>query len=278
MSATEPCLLEDALISPAHGLARQVLDHYLPGLLHNLHHPHRERSNSKTYHQHHYSGPTSTPVREHRQHEQHHNAQQQQSQPQHNRQPTRCSDGKEIHKEDCTHESCVDRHEHELRNLMFNIDGTGIGWYTSAAKEFGESIVPRPALYKTVRPPMTDPNFRSICANTQTKTLFAHIRAATSQVHEYNNHPFQFGCHLFQHNGAIAYFTEIRRQMCAAMSMAAYENVKGTTDTEHVAALYFSFLGDFNVPHTLEEMRIAMEKAIHCIVDIQKKSFDRGTT
>lgn len=98
-----------------------------------------------------------------------------------------------------------------------------------------------PAVYKTVRPPFTDPNFRSICTNTETRTLFAHIRAATSQVffnyskaihitsfkvHEFNNHPFQFGCHLFQHNGSVAFFSEIKRHMCMEMSDAAFANVK----------------------------------------------------
>ena len=34
LSNSEPCLLEDVLIDPAHSLAHQVSEHYLPGLLH----------------------------------------------------------------------------------------------------------------------------------------------------------------------------------------------------------------------------------------------------
>ena len=34
ISATEPCLLEDVLIAPAHALSKQVHDHYLPYLYH----------------------------------------------------------------------------------------------------------------------------------------------------------------------------------------------------------------------------------------------------
>ena len=33
ISPTEPCLLEDVLITPKHSLVKQVHDHYLPGLI-----------------------------------------------------------------------------------------------------------------------------------------------------------------------------------------------------------------------------------------------------
>lgn len=32
ISHSEPCLLEDVLVTPAHSLSKQVHDHYLPGL------------------------------------------------------------------------------------------------------------------------------------------------------------------------------------------------------------------------------------------------------
>ena len=35
ISETEPCLLEDVLITPHHSLAQQVHDHYLPKLIHH---------------------------------------------------------------------------------------------------------------------------------------------------------------------------------------------------------------------------------------------------
>src|ERR1700744_4670919 len=36
LSPTEPCLLEDALITPEHALSKQVHDHYLPKLFSHL--------------------------------------------------------------------------------------------------------------------------------------------------------------------------------------------------------------------------------------------------
>ena len=83
------------------------------------------------------------------------------------------------------------QHEADVRNKLFNIDGLGVAWYTSSNSDFergntGESGDGtqkeglRPAIYKTVQPPLNDMNFRSICANTETRVCLAHIRAATS--------------------------------------------------------------------------------------------------
>lgn len=41
-----------------------------------------------------------------------------------------------------------------LGNIMFNIDGFGVAWYTTARAEFEPEFTegPRPAMYKTVAP------------------------------------------------------------------------------------------------------------------------------
>ncbi len=54
----------------------------------------------------------------------------------------------------------------------------------------------RPAVYKTVQPPINDMNFRSLCANIESRVVFGHIRAASStSITAVNNHPFVFGRH-----------------------------------------------------------------------------------
>jgi predicted glutamine amidotransferase len=92
----------------------------------------------------------------------------------------------------------------------------------------------RPAMYKTIQPPLNDMNFRSICANTETRVCFAHIRAASGgSITPMNNHPFVFGRHAFMHNGVVSNFMEIKREVCNRMSQAAYANVQGATDSEY---------------------------------------------
>lgn len=175
------------------------------------------------------------------------------------------------------------------RNSIYNIDGLGVAWYTSSNSDFerentGESDDGtrrdglRPAVYKTVQPPLNDMNFRSICANTETRVCFAHIRAASATpIVAVNNHPFIFGRHAFMHNGVVSDFTTIKRAVCQEMSNAAFSRINGGTDSEHIAALYMTYLSggagvsSFENENSVEEMAEAMHKAVATIIGFQTK-------
>ncbi len=80
-----------------------------------------------------------------------------------------------------------------------------------------------------------DSNFQSLAKNTATHCVLAHVRQASSPgiIHLYNNHPFLFGRHVLQHNGAISHFGDIRYKMITEMSPNARAAVSGATDSEH---------------------------------------------
>ena len=165
-----------------------------------------------------------------------------------------------------------------MRNKFNNVDGFGIVWYTRARDGFNEAKGIRPAMYKHAKPPTNDYNFHSICANTSTTTTFGHIRAATSTpVTEINNHPFVFGRHIIMHNGVISNFIEIKRGMVQLIGKAAFENIHGGTDSEHLAALYITCLTNSGGPETWEqqypvrEMSAALSKAIKIVIGLQQK-------
>jgi glutamine amidotransferase len=135
---------------------------------------------------------------------------------------------------------------------------------------------PRPALYKSQSPPINDFNFKSLCENTETHCVFAHIRASSgSVVSQVNSHPFVFGRHVFMHNGVISNFSTIRRDLTDLLSFDAYCNIFGSTDSEHAAALYITNLtnhGDkstWEKPYPLEAMFAAMRKTVHQILQLQ---------
>lgn len=59
----------------------------------------------------------------------------------------------------------------------------GIAWYTQAGENYTKGVSgTRPGLYKSQSPPFNDFNFRSLCANTETNCVFAHIRAASGSL------------------------------------------------------------------------------------------------
>jgi len=166
----------------------------------------------------------------------------------------------------------AEKAEIKMRNILHNTDGTGVGYYTWVRDEYGEAAGARPAVYKTIQPPLNDPNFSSLCANTSALCVLAHIRMATSAVHMFNNHPFAFGRHLFMHNGSVANFTDIRRDMTALMSPKAHAAVMGSTDSEAVAGLYMTYLGeDWEKEYPIKEMKHALDRAIGTVLRLQRK-------
>ena len=107
-----------------------------------------------------------------------------------------------------------------------NGDGFGLGWYGS-----GDG----PAVYRSVSPAWSDPNLRELAGHTESPLFLAHVRAAIgSPVQETNCHPFRRGRWLFVHNGYIADFHLLRRDLMLAVDPSLFAEVQGSTDTEVV--------------------------------------------
>jgi predicted glutamine amidotransferase len=107
-----------------------------------------------------------------------------------------------------------------------NGDGFGLGWYGT-----GEG----PAVYRSVGPAWADPNLRELAGHIESPLFISHVRAAIgSPVQETNCHPFRRGEWLFVHNGFIADFHLLRRELMLAIEPELFAEVQGSTDTEVV--------------------------------------------
>ena len=114
-----------------------------------------------------------------------------------------------------------------------NGDGFGIGWY-------GDGEVP--ALFKSVDPIWNDRNLRELSRQIRSRLVFAHIRASTgTPVQQTNCHPFRYGQWLWMHNGQIAGFQEVKRELVLAIDPALYPFVEGSSDTEAFFFLALTF-------------------------------------
>jgi predicted glutamine amidotransferase len=114
-----------------------------------------------------------------------------------------------------------------------NGDGFGLGWYGTGGG---------PALYRSVAPAWADPNLRELSAHTESALFMAHVRAAIgSPVQETNCHPFRHGQWLFVHNGFIADFHLLRRDLMLAVEPVLFPEIQGSTDTEVVFHLALTF-------------------------------------
>ena len=114
-----------------------------------------------------------------------------------------------------------------------NGDGFGLGWYGD-----GEG----PGVYHSVAPAWSDANLRELAAHIESPLFMAHVRAAIgSPVQETNCHPFRDGRWLFVHNGFIAGFHTLRRDLMLAVDPARFADIHGSTDTEVVFYLALAF-------------------------------------
>jgi predicted glutamine amidotransferase len=130
--------------------------------------------------------------------------------------------------------SLIDQSLHaKLGPHTTNGDGFGVGWYGD-----GEE----PALYKGVDPAWNDQNLREISRQINSRLIFAHIRASTgTPVQHTNCHPFRHGKWLWMHNGQIANFQDIKRELVLAIDPALYPFIKGSSDTETFFFLALTF-------------------------------------
>jgi predicted glutamine amidotransferase len=72
--------------------------------------------------------------------------------------------------------------------------------------------------------------------------FLAHVRAATgTPVQETNCHPFTHGRWLFVHNGYIAEYGRLRRDMMLTVRPDLFPEIRGTTDSELMFFLALTF-------------------------------------
>ncbi|UQX04809.1 class II glutamine amidotransferase [Streptomyces sp. RerS4] len=149
------------------------------------------------------------------------------------------------------------RPEHSLINQSLrarmgleatNGDGFGVGWYSAE----GDGT---PAVFRDVGPAWNNQNLRELAAHVRSPLFLAHVRASTgSAVQQTNCHPFRHGRWLWMHNGAIADFPRLQRDLCMAVDPALFPCMEGSTDSEVMFYLAVTFGLDQDVPGAVGRM------------------------
>jgi len=144
-----------------------------------------------------------------------------------------------------------------MRVEPLNGDGFGVAWYV-------RSISPEPAVFRSIQPAWNNLNLRHLARVTRSPAILAHVRAATPGmgVSEANCHPFTAGTLAFMHNGAVPEFARLKRQFQQRLSDEAYSQTQGSTDSEHVFALFRDHLARLDKRDSTETMALALERTI----------------
>lgn len=123
------------------------------------------------------------------------------------------------------------------RKEPLNGDGFGVAWYVPELRQ-------EPAVFRSISPAWSNQNLRSLAGVTKSPCVLAHVRAASPglAVSETNCHPFRSGHYAFMHNGRIDAFLRVKRRVQALLDDTSYAAVGGSTDSEHVFALFLHHL------------------------------------
>jgi predicted glutamine amidotransferase len=108
-----------------------------------------------------------------------------------------------------------------------NGDGFGFGWYPT------DTADGTPGVYRSIEPAWHDKNLREISAAIRSPLFFCHVRAAAGPpIQQTNCHPFTHENWLFMHNGSIAEFHAVKRDLVLAVDPELFPLIQGTTDSE----------------------------------------------
>jgi predicted glutamine amidotransferase len=114
-----------------------------------------------------------------------------------------------------------------------NGDGFGVGWYG-----LGEG----PGTYHSIQPAWGDANLRHIARHIESPLFLSHVRATSgTAIQQTNCHPFSHGRWLFVHNGVIADFRALRRDLMLAVAPELFPDIQGSTDSEVLFHLALTF-------------------------------------
>ncbi|ORW30497.1 class II glutamine amidotransferase [Mycobacterium paraense] len=114
-----------------------------------------------------------------------------------------------------------------------NGDGTGLGWYEHRDE---------PALFRSITPAWGDENLLELATEIRTRLFVAHVRAGTgTPVQQTNCHPFRYRNWLFVHNGHVAGYPRLRRDLLLAVRPDLFGNIAGSTDSELMFHLALTF-------------------------------------
>jgi len=144
----------------------------------------------------------------------------------------------------------------EMETALMNADGFGVAWL--AEDGF--------ARYRSSLPMWGDENLPELAPHVRSGCVLANARSATPGIGMglANTQPFLHAGWAFSHNGYVRGFRKgPMRRMQSALGDAAYEAIRGTSDSEHLFAAFLDAKGDVatRLRETVHAVRAAAPEA-----------------
>ena len=162
------------------------------------------------------------------------------------------------------HSIVVQSYHSEEREEPLNGDGFGVAWYPKGGDE-------TPAVFKSITPAWNNQNLLNLSRVIHSDCLLAHVRAASPglPVIQTNCHPFIRQNLAFMHNGGIADFKKVKRQLHTHLSDASYDWIQGSTDSETIFAIFADHYAALQGDSSTERLVTALLETISSIESIR---------
>ncbi|KNC53093.1 WD repeat protein [Thecamonas trahens ATCC 50062] len=123
-----------------------------------------------------------------------------------------------------------------VTGFAVHLDGCGLGWYSLHEDD------QLPCVFTSMSPAHNNANLHRLAKATRSRMFMTHVRSATTgSLSEANCHPFAAGKLLFMHNGSVGAFSAgVKRKLLASLRDDIYGGILGSTDSEHIFALFLN--------------------------------------
>ena len=115
--------------------------------------------------------------------------------------------------------------------------------------------------------------FKKTAARVYARSVIAHVRRATVGPPALENtHPFVHGVWLFAHNGTVPNFDRLRDRLIEALDPLHRNEIRGTTDSEHVFRYLLTLWERNPGAPLLETLRMGLEQIVAWSREIDREA------
>ncbi|MCO4771634.1 MAG: class II glutamine amidotransferase [Deltaproteobacteria bacterium] len=153
---------------------------------------------------------------------------------------------------------------------ILNLAGFGmVAWLPE------DGATSEPLTYRSTDLPMYDPNLRSLSEKLHARCLLAHVRgipySTTSNYGRENLHPFRYAGFnwAMAHNGDLADCARMRAGLLPFIQPTIAAQIRGSTDSEWVYALWMSQLDDPTEVHATDVIVAALRRTLEILASVR---------
>lgn len=142
-------------------------------------------------------------------------------------------------------------------------DGFGVAWYTRGAFQV-------PAVFHSIAPVGNYFNPMGLARVTRSGCILANVHTASpgSADAESSCDPIAAASLTFMHNGSVAGFPRIKRALLASLSDDAFGQIQGSSDSEHVFAIFIDEYRAAPDQSPVERLAAAVTRTIQRVVEL----------